>query len=127
MFVLAGHCVVWLSDSHSLKVWLFVSNLFATPVSRVNGIIIIIPFYRHKNELSKFAHNPLCIILAYIIVLYKSFFSIIINYMPLAQGWRTSLTQRAKLLNCESQRATPRSDLPKQTLTQKHIILTIIY
>ena len=29
--VLAGHCVVWLSDSHSLKVWLFVSNLFATP------------------------------------------------------------------------------------------------
>ena len=30
--VLAGHCVVWLSDSHSLKFWLFVSNLFATPV-----------------------------------------------------------------------------------------------
>ena len=29
--VLAGHYVVWLSDSHSLKVWLFVSNLFATP------------------------------------------------------------------------------------------------
>ena len=29
--VLAGHCVVWLSDSHSLKVRLFVSNLFATP------------------------------------------------------------------------------------------------
>ena len=29
--VLAGHCMVWLSDSHSLKVWLFVSNLFATP------------------------------------------------------------------------------------------------
>ena len=29
--VLAGHCVVWLSDSRSLKVWLFVSNLFATP------------------------------------------------------------------------------------------------
>ena len=29
--VLAGHCVVWLSDSHSLKFWLFVSNLFATP------------------------------------------------------------------------------------------------
>ena len=33
--VLAGHCVVWLSDSHSLKVWLFVSNLFATPVLEV--------------------------------------------------------------------------------------------
>ena len=32
--VLAGHCVVWLSDSHSLKVGLFVSNLFATPASR---------------------------------------------------------------------------------------------
>ena len=31
--VLAGHCVVWLSDSHSLKVWLFVLNLFATPES----------------------------------------------------------------------------------------------
>ena len=31
--VLAGHCVVWLSDSHSLKVWLLVSNLFATPAS----------------------------------------------------------------------------------------------
>ena len=29
--VLAGHCVVWLFDFHSLKFWLFVSNLFATP------------------------------------------------------------------------------------------------
>ena len=29
--VLAGHCVVWLSDSHSLKFWLFLTNLFATP------------------------------------------------------------------------------------------------
>ena len=35
----------------------------------------------------------------------------------LLQGWRTSSTQRAKILNCESQRATPRSDLPKQTNT----------
>lgn len=30
------------------------------------------------------------------------------------QVWRTSLTQRAKTFNCDSQRATPRTDLPRQ-------------
>ena len=40
--VLAGHCVVWLSDSHSLKVWLFVSNLFATPALYYNVTFILI-------------------------------------------------------------------------------------
>ena len=52
--VLAGHCVVWLSDSHSLKVWLFVSNLFATPALKfqfafaVNLPSVIIPEYQES-------------------------------------------------------------------------------
>ena len=40
VFVCFGRSLrVWLSDSHSLKFWLFVSNLFATP-----ALVVDIPF-----------------------------------------------------------------------------------
>uniref|UniRef100_A0A3P9L3F9 Ig-like domain-containing protein n=1 Tax=Oryzias latipes TaxID=8090 RepID=A0A3P9L3F9_ORYLA len=41
--------------------------------------------------------------------------------LPLEQGWQTRLTPRAQFFHCESQRATPHTDLPRCTHTNMQL------